>query len=382
MPRVVGLTLFWASLAVVFYHWLLFPLLLVIIARFRRRREQSQILEEVALPRVTVAIAAWNEESSIGRKLENCLQFDYPRDRMEIIVGTDAVTDRTNDIVRSFANRGVRLHAVDERLGKSAVVNMLVADSTGDLVLLTDADVLMDSGALRLAVARFREPNVGVLLFNYSRVNDEGHSAEGLWDKYENWLKRLEGDLGAAVGVYGWAMLMRRSACAPIPANTINDDYVLGTRPFRWGYDAVYEPEARTITRVERARVEFTRKARISRGNLQAFFMMPDLFLPKYGAKAWVLFSHKFLRWVMPFLMVAIFVGSALLWSDVFFRVAFLLQLGFYITTPLVLVARGSVRKLLFPQYYIWANVALVAGYMQYFFGQKLKYNWLRTTRE
>jgi cellulose synthase/poly-beta-1,6-N-acetylglucosamine synthase-like glycosyltransferase len=347
--------------------------------RLRRRDAPSTPLDD--LPLVTVAVAAWNEERCIAEKIRNCLAFDYPAGRLEIVVGTDATTDSTNDIVRSFSGQGVKLYAVHERLGKSAVLNMLVREARGELILFTDADVLVAPDALRLAAERFSDKKVGVLLFRYRRVNEDGHVAEGVWDRYENWLKELEGELGAAVGVYGWAMLMRKTLCKPIPPETINDDYVLGTRLFRWGYSAVYEPCALSWTRTENARIEFTRKVRVSRGNIQAFFMMPDLFLPKYGVKAWVLFSHKFLRWVAPFLMAAMLLCSALKWQLPVFRVVLAVQLTVYATTPLVLLARGVGRKLLFLQYYAWANLALLVGYWQYFFGRRLKYNWLRTDR-
>jgi cellulose synthase/poly-beta-1,6-N-acetylglucosamine synthase-like glycosyltransferase len=176
-------------------------------------------------------------------------------------------------------------------------------------------------------------------------------------------------------------MMLRKSLYRPIPPETISDDYVLGTRPFRLGYSAVYEPRALCWTRTETARVEFTRKARNSRGSIQAFFMMPDLFLPKLGVKSWVLFSHKFLRWVTPFLMLAVLAGCVAGWHVPLFRIALMVQLLVYLSTPLVLVARGPLRKLLFPQYYVWANLALLAGYWQYFFGRRLAYNWLRTAR-
>jgi cellulose synthase/poly-beta-1,6-N-acetylglucosamine synthase-like glycosyltransferase len=377
---IATLVLFWIPVAAMVYNWLIFPLLLVLAVVLRTRRPRRAARPE-DLPCVTVLIAAWNEEDCIAEKLSNCLAFDYPPDKIEIAVGTDAVTDRTNEIVMRFASQGVRLDAVPERLGKSAVLNRLVSKASGDLILFTDADVMLAPDALRRAVERFENEKVGTVLFHYERRNEAGHSAEGIWDRYENWLKKLEGHLGAAVGAYGWAMMVRKALCLPIPPETVNDDYVLGTRPFRWGYEAVYEPRARSWTRTETARVEFTRKARISRGNVQAFLMMPDLFLPKHGIRAWVLFSHKFLRWITPFLMLGILIGSALAVRHAVFSVMFVLQLAVYLTTPLVPFVRGVWKRLMVPQYYAWANAASLVGYWQYFFGRRLSYNWLRTVR-
>jgi cellulose synthase/poly-beta-1,6-N-acetylglucosamine synthase-like glycosyltransferase len=379
MTSPTAVLLVWVPLAIMAYNWLLFPVLLMVAVKLRRKRPVHACTGD--LTRVSVVIAAWNEELSIADKIRNCLAFDYPVDRFEIIIGTDAVTDSTNDIVRSFDHKNVRLWTVDERVGKSEVLNRLIPLATGDLILFTDADVLMSPDALRLAVDRFSNEKAGVLLFRYERRNEDGHLAEGLWDRYENWLKEMEGELGAAVGAYGWALMIRKSLCQPIPADTILDDFVLGTRPFLWGYTAAYEPRALSLTKAEAPRVEFARKVRNSRGTAQAFLRYVDLFSLRHGTSAWVLFSHKFLRALAPFMLLAILAGSAAGWRIPFFRVALALQLFVCLTTPLVLVARGPLRKLLFPQYYVWTSLALLLGYWQYFFGRRLAYNWLRTVR-
>jgi cellulose synthase/poly-beta-1,6-N-acetylglucosamine synthase-like glycosyltransferase len=379
MPRLAALLVFWLPLVLMCYNWIGFPLILWMASRFVPRVTSTKSVGR--FQSVTIAVAAWNEEQSIAGKIENCLALDYPRDKFEVLVGTDATTDLTDQIVRSYAPRGVILCDLAERVGKSAVLNMLIVRAQGDSILFTDADVVLAPDALQFAVSRFDDPKVGVVLFNYARFSEQGHVAEGLWDRYENWLKGLEGRLGSAVGAYGWAMLVRRSLCAPLPPDTILDDYVLGTRPFLWGYDVVYEPRARSWTKAESPRIEFSRKVRNSRGTLQAFLRMPQVFLPKYGVKAWVLVSHKLLRALVPFLMFSMLVGSALAWSVPFFKVATVVQAVLCVTTPLVLVARGTVKKLLFPQYFVWANVALAVGYWEYFFGRKLGHNWTRTRR-
>ena len=376
----VASVFFWFALLVIAYNWIGFPLILWLTVRLRLFA--GAIGPGTDFPSVSVAVAAWNEERAISGKIENCLGLEYPRDRLEVLVGTDAVTDRTNQVVQSYSDRGVILCTLDDRVGKSAVLNMLVDRARGDAILFTDADVTIAPDALRFAVGRLDDPKVGVVLFNYARTNVQGHVAEGLWDKYENWLKDMEGRLGSAVGVYGWAMLVRRSLCAPLPPDTILDDYVLGTRPFLWGYDAVYEPRAMSWTRAESARVEFSRKVRNSRGTLQAFLRLSRLFLPVYGVKAWILVSHKLLRALTPILMLGMFVGSILVWTVPFFKAAAVAQAVLYATTPLVLVVRGPAKRLLFPQYFVWANVALAVGHWQYFFGRKVKHNWTRTKRD
>jgi|UniRef100_A0A7V3PUK7 cellulose synthase/poly-beta-1,6-N-acetylglucosamine synthase-like glycosyltransferase len=377
----IAIIFFWGPLILFIYHWFIFPLILILLVKFLRKKENQP--EFTDFPKITIAIAAWNEELTIAAKLHNCQELDYPPEKIEILVGTDAVTDRTNDIVRSFADKDsrVRLIAVNERLGKSAVINMLAENATGDIILFTDADVLLAPQALRISVGHFRDNKVGLVLPAYRRQNEKGIVAEGLWDKFENKIKELEGKIGAAVGVYGWAMFLRRSLYKPLPPDIINDDYVLGIFVFRQGYKSVYEPKAISWTRVEPPVVEFKRKMRISKGNAQQFFRYSDILSPKYGLVAWIFFSHKYLRWFIPFFLISILLTCAVKVSIPFFRVLLILQLIVYLTTPLVPYVKGKLRKMLIPQYYVWVNLALLAGYWQYFFGKRPKYNWLRTER-
>jgi cellulose synthase/poly-beta-1,6-N-acetylglucosamine synthase-like glycosyltransferase len=376
-----ALIFFWIPLFLFIYHWLIFPIILVLLVKIRRK--ESQPMELAELPRVTIAIAAWNEELTIGAKLRNCQELDYPPDKLEILVGTDAVTDRTNDIVRDFAEQDprIKLITVNERIGKSAVINLLAENAAGDIILFTDADVLLAPEALRAGVERFVDPKVGMVVTAYIRQNKDGVPAENLWDRFENKLKALEGMLGCAVGVYGWAMFVRRSLFKPLPPDTINDDYVIGIYVFRQRYKSVYEPRSLTYTRVEPPEIEFQRKARVNQGNVQQLFRYSDILLPKYGLVAWVFFSHKYLRWFIPFFMLSILITSAAKVSIPFFRILLILQLIVYLTTPLVPYVKGRLRKLFLPQYYVWVNWALLAGYWRYFFGKRLKYNWLRTER-
>ncbi len=381
----VAVVFFWLPLGLFLYHWFIFPFLLWVMVKLspRRRRKDGEHLNNHELPKVTIAIAAWNEELTIEAKLRNCLELDYPPDKIEILVGTDAVADRTNEIVERFARQDsrIRLIAVSERIGKSAVINLLAQAATGDIILFTDADVLLEPGVLQAGVRRFQEADVGVVSCNYRRRNKEGNPAESLWDKYENRLKDWEGMLGCTVGISGWAMFMRRVVFRPLPHDIINDDYVLGIFVFKQGYKSVYERSAIAWTKVEPPQIEFKRKARMNRGNAQQIFRYSDILLPKYGLVAWIFFSHKYLRWFTPFILLSILVTSAIKSAIPFFCILLLLQILIYLTTPLVPYIKGKLRKLMFAQYYVWLNLAFIVGYWQFFFGKRLKYNWLRTER-
>jgi len=377
LTSTVAAVLFWCPVGILTYHWMLYPVLLWGIGKVRRRGPAPAGQTEPF--RVSIVMAAYNEEELIAGKISNCLELDYPVDRMEVLVGSDASSDRTDAIVRSFTDSRVRLIRYEPQAGKTVVQNRLLAEAKGDVILCTDVDSLLTPPSLALMLDHMRDPKVAVVNPKYARVNKDGSAAEGFYDKWETKVKELEGRLGAMVGCNAYANMIRREVADPVPEDTNLDDFVLGIRPFRKGYDVVTEPRALVVTQTETERLEFKRKARINRGNLQALTRHADLLHPKYGVKAWTYFSHKVLRMTVPFLLISMLVASALNWSNPFFAVMLILQLVWLATLPLLLFARGKWRKLLIPQYYYFMNIALLVGYWQ-FFTYKEKY-WAKTPR-
>jgi len=369
--------LFWTAFGVMLYHWTAFPVMLWLWGKVSPRRYRPELRPEPF--KVSVVMAVYNEEGLIAEKMRNVLATDYPADKMEILIGSDNSTDRTDEIIRSFNDPRIRLIHYNQQAGKTVVQNRLLLEAKGDVFLCTDADSLLTPESLRLMLEQMLDPKVAVVNPRYIRVNRDGSAAESLYDRWETKVKELEGRLGAMVGCNAYANMIRREVADPIPDDTNLDDFVLGIRPFRRGYDVVTEPRALVVTQVETERLEFRRKARINRGNVQVLMRFADLLLPKYGVKAWVYFSHKVLRMLVPFLLLAMLVGSALRTANLFFAVVFGLQLATLATVPLLFVARGPWRRLLFPQYYYYMNIALFVGYWQ-FFGGREKY-WKKTPR-
>jgi len=369
--------LFWVPLGVLCYHWVLFPAFLWLWSRIRPRTYRNAIDPDSL--GVSLVMAVYNEESIIADKVRNCLELDFPADKTEILIGSDGSTDRTEEIIRSFRDPRIRLLRFEPQAGKTAVQNRLLLEANGDVVLCTDADSMLTRDSLRLMLAHMRDPRVAVVNPRYVRVNREGSPAEGFYDRWESKVKELEGRLGAMVGCNAYANMIRKDQATPIPDDTILDDFVLGIGPFRSGMDAVSEPRAIVTTLAESESVEFARKTRISGGNLQALIRYFDLLSPTYGRKAWIYFSHKVLRMVVPFLLVLMFVGTALEARHLMFAVVLLLQVGTYATIPLVFSSEGRLRRLLIPQYYLLINIGLVVGYWRYLFRRE-KY-WKKTPR-
>jgi cellulose synthase/poly-beta-1,6-N-acetylglucosamine synthase-like glycosyltransferase len=360
----LAVVLFWAALGIMLYHWIAFPVILWLWGRVSPRRSQQEPRTEPF--RVSVVMAVHDEEGIISEKMKNLLATDYPADKMEVLIGSDNSTDRTDEIIMSFGDPRVKLTHYGQQAGKTVVQNRLLMEAKGDVVLCTDADSLLTPESLRLMLEQMRDPKVAVVNPNYRRVNRDGSPAESLYDRWETKVKELEGRLGAMVGCNAYANLIRREVADPIPDDTNLDDFVLGIMPFRYGYDVVTEPRALVVTQTEAETLEFRRKARISRGNLQALLRFSDILHPRYGVKAWTYFSHKVIRMLIPFLLLSMLVACAVESSRPFFAAMLGLQLLVLASVPLLLVTGGRWRRLLVPQYYYYMNIALFVGYWQY----------------
>ncbi len=377
MAHLFVICLFWIPVAVILYHWLGFPVLLWLAARLTRRRPTSSQTSE---PRVSIVVAAHNEELTIEGKIRNCLGLDYPADRLEVVVGSDASDDDTDRILATLADPRLKCYRLDERRGKSGVLNFLAGKVSGDLVLITDADVSLERDVLRLMVPWFDDQTVGLVQAGYRRVNESGSVGEGFFDRWETTVKELEGRLGAMTTANGWAMMIRRQLFSPIPDDTIHDDLTFGLRVFRQGYRAVFERHAAATCRIEEEKVEFWRRVKMGRGLVQALARNLDLLSPRRGIKALAFFSHKVVRLLIPAMLPGMFVGLAFGISTPAYAVMLALLALSVLTAPLALTVGGRWRRLLLPQYYVLMNIALLVGGIQYLLGYDRGY-WERTPR-
>ena len=373
----IAAILFFLPCVLLVYHWLLYPLVLVLLSK---RTKPAALQQCDGLPMVTVAIAVYNEELVLRAKIANCLASDYPPDRIEFLFGSDASSDGTDGMLSAATDPRIRWFRLPARGGKTVVLNRLMAESRGELVLFTDADIEIAPDAVRAMARRFADPRVGVVQINYHRTNKDGSVAEGVFDRWETMTKKLEGGLGAMTSTNGMGMMLRRSLCDPISPDTIHDDLLLGLRPFYKGYDAVFESSALASCRVEREDIEFRRRVKMGRGNMQALVRYAGLLSPRYGIKALALASHKTIRALLPFFMPLALIGCLLAVPRPFFVVAGGLQLLVYLTIPLVLSKRGRWRRMLLPQYYLLMNLGLLVGNLDYLFGARRSY-WERTQR-
>jgi cellulose synthase/poly-beta-1,6-N-acetylglucosamine synthase-like glycosyltransferase len=309
----------WFAIAVLMflsvYSYCVYPLVLMAVgaALPRRRREPAASAAAAPAgfaPRVSLIVTAHNEEERIRPKLENSLALDYPEGGLEIIVASDACTDGTEAVARSFP--GVRVARVEMRKGKEHAQKHAIAESTGEILVFSDVATLLDKDALRLLVRNFSDPSVGALS-STDRMIGEGVSGEGMYVKYEMLLRRLETRAHGLVGLSGSFFAARREVCRDW-AEHLPSDFNTVMSCARLGYRAVADDEVIGYYRdIKRGQSEFERKVRTLVRGLTAFFANLELLdARRFGFFSFQLFSHKLMRWLAPFFMILLIPASLL----------------------------------------------------------------------
>lgn len=388
--------LFWGAVLLLLHTYFFYPVILFVVdgvdqvirnIRFMKtgKREQPRSFEsEKDFPRVSLVVAAYNEASCIGDKVANSLSLDYPAQKFELLVGSDGSTDGTDEIVKQCQDSRVRLSAA-ERAGKTTVLNRTIPTATGDIVVLSDANTMIDRDAIKNLVRHFADPDVGAVcgklkLYNKTKQDYE----ESAYWSYESLIKFYEGKQGAVMGANGGLYAIRRQLFTALPPSTIVDDFVIPLRIMENGYKVVYDAEAVAYEETtEDYDKEFGRRARIAAGNFQALRMVPGLLSPVAGFRAFAFWSHKLLRWCAPALMLAAFVANALLVGNFFYNLMLIGQLAFY---SLALAGKlgvlgGVARKAASIAYYfVTMNAAIAVGFWR-FLRNSQRAAWDRTAR-
>lgn len=287
--------LFWVFVGSIVYTYAGYPALLALVGRFRRDPGPFPPAE----PSVTLLIAAYNEEAEIARKIENSLELDYPHDKLQILIVADGSSDHTPDVVREYADRGVELMYTPPRRGKMAAINRAMPEARGEIVVFSDANNRYDPNVIRELVGPFADPRVGAV--SGAKVIERGDGAlgesEGLYWRYESFVKQQETKLAGCTAVAGEVLALRRDLFESPPDEIINDDTHMGMRIIKRGYRIHYAPNARSYERVSQsAQDEVARRARIFAGRYQAIAYARDLWPLRRPVALWQLLSHQTLR--------------------------------------------------------------------------------------
>jgi cellulose synthase/poly-beta-1,6-N-acetylglucosamine synthase-like glycosyltransferase len=326
-----------------------------------------------------VIITAFNEEQALAAKLENTLALDYPSASLEIMVASDCSSDRTDEIAREFAARGVRLHRQPQRLGKTAAQNAAVEQASGEIIVFSDATTFYQKDVLQRMMPNFADPTVGCvtgrLIYTDSTRSSVGHGARSYWG-YESFLRQHESYVRSLIGVCGCLYAVRRSAYKPLYHEACSD-FVIATKMVEQGLRAVYEPTAICIEETNvQANKELTTRVRIITQTFADLWRNRAMMNPMIsGFYAVQLVSHKVLRYLVPIFLIAILAASAVLASSsMFFAFILAAQIGFYIAAGLAgLLERSGLhsRLLAIPHYFVLGNLASMIAFYQFMRGER-----------
>ncbi|HJR05848.1 MAG TPA: glycosyltransferase family 2 protein [Pyrinomonadaceae bacterium] len=376
LSNTIAQTIFWLSAAALGYTYVGYPLVLLLIARLRTRPVRRAAFE----PHVTVIITAYNEERDLAAKLENTLALDYPKDKLEILVASDCSSDRTDDIARSFAARGVQLHRQPERLGKTAAQNAAVELARGEIILFSDATTLYQPDVLRVMMPDFADATVGCvagrLIYIDPAQTGVGSGARSYWG-YEVFLKERESRICSLIGVSGCLYAVRRAAYVPL-YHEAGSDFIIATKMIEQNLRAIYEPDAICTEETNRrSDHELRMRVRIISQTLTDLWRHRAVLNPlNSGFYAVQLLSHKVMRYLVPFFLILLFISAAALAPrSAFYALAFAAQASGYLVAALSWMLERTLkvhsRLLALPQYFVLANLASLIAWYKFLRGER-----------
>jgi glycosyltransferase involved in cell wall biosynthesis len=356
--------LFWIAVFGVVYPYFGYPLVLIALRVFIRRSSPFASGEP---PSVSMIIPVHNEAVRIREKVANTAGLLYPSGRLEVLFVSDGSTDDTVSLIRSCAPPDMHVIELPRRGGKAAALNAGLARAGGDVVVFSDASIQLEPESLARLVMPFGDPAIGCVS-GEDRIAETG--GEGLYGRYELALRRLESDVHSIVGASGSFYAQRRALCQPF-VEGLAPDFLSVLRTVEQGYRAVSEATAvGSMTSLRDPRREFERKVRTLIRGLTTLFAHLHLLNPfRYGWFAFLLFSHKVLRWTAPVFLLAALVSALALAGSPLYLAAFVAQAVFYAAGLAALAGIGGVDRSLLGRvalYFSSSNAAVALAWLQY----------------
>lgn len=306
-----------SAFGLVLYAYFGYPLILVVLGR-SRGRGVPEVVPGTQWPLISISVPMYNEEDQARGLIESLLAIDYPADRRQILVISDASSDGTDDIVREYADRGVELLRLQERGGKTKAENAAAEHLRGEVIVNTDASIRIRPDALKPLIAAFRDPDVGCASGRDVSVGSDaetGNAGEGGYVGYEMWIRDLETRMGGIIGASGCFYAIRPALHRlPLPGS-LSRDFAAALHTHEYGFRAVSVPEAVCyVPRGPQLRKEYRRKVRTITRGMETLWHKRALMNPfRHGVFAWKLFSHKVCRWALPWAAMAAFVALGVL---------------------------------------------------------------------
>jgi len=338
----ISVLCFWLSLAALIYHTALYGLILFVINLFKSKGNSAK---PVNLATITVLCPAFNEEKVIEAKIESFLKLNYPKELIQMWVLSDDSTDATNDIVKKYEDQNIRLFIQKPRKGKQAAHNMVLDKLQSDFVLSTDANTLFAPDSVsKLLQCIQQDPDIGIVSGELRlQKASSGQSGEGIYWRYESFLKKMDSDFYSIIGANGSIFLIRSELFVRIPEHSV-DDFERTLYVLSKGYKAKYVPEAIGFEEeTVKATEEISRKIRIITQEWSAMKRMSFLLNPfRFPKLSFLLVSHKLIRWLFFIFAFGLLISSATMLNTMFYRIVFSLQVIFYMVGTLGLIAQSK----------------------------------------
>jgi cellulose synthase/poly-beta-1,6-N-acetylglucosamine synthase-like glycosyltransferase len=360
--------IFWLCVAMLAQVYIFYQVTLRLLLLFSKSSKNKQRVnaEHSNLGKVSIIISAHNEEEVIEEKILNTLSLDYPKDKIEIWIGDDGSTDKTAEVAQKFNE--AHLFKKERNEGKAAMLNDLCKKASGDFFLFSDANTMVEKSALKNLMQEFSDSRVGCVCGQLSIKDESGSDlgkTESVYWSRESRLKMLESCFGTVMGSNGALYAIRAELYQALPTHkTIMDDFYITAKILMKNYYCVFCENALAFEKTSVSKYgEFSRKVRIGRANFNFLFAFLPLLNPLHPLRAYMFLSHKLLRWLGPFLLIALFASSILLIEEHIFYKAFLIaELLFAIAALL------GVRVC---NYFLSMNFALLLGFCKSFFREK-----------
>ncbi len=366
--------IFWIAFIGVTYSYFIYPLFLLLM---KKNRSFSNILSIDNKPTVSLIITVHNEEKRVAQKLNNTLAIDYPADLFEIIVASDASTDRTDKIVSGYKESKVRLLRVAEHKGKEYAQWQAIKEATGDIIVFSDVATDIPADAIGKMVRYFNDSAIGAVSSEDRFISENGQVVgEGLYVRYEMWLRRMESEICSLVGLSGSFFAIRKEICDKWDTE-IPSDFNTALECVKKGYIAVSAADVHGYYKdVKDSKKEYRRKVRTVLRGISAVAKKMEVLNPlKYGVFAFFVLSHKVMRWLVPlFMLITLIVSAVLAVDSDFYFTVFGLQMVFY---GLVLMGYVSQRMrdhtlIKIPFFFVESNIAIAYAAFLFLAGKRM----------
>lgn len=380
--------LFYITLTLVVNSFFIYPLVIFILSR---NKSAIKVIDNYE-PAVSILIAAYNEEKVIQNRIKNIAELDYNFDKIEVYIGSDCSTDKTNEILieNSAKYPWLNIFISEERKGKAGILNYLIEKVKNEIIVFTDANTEFEKDSIKKLVQDFADPLVGgvcgkLILVDNESIRNQGVEETKYW-KYETYIKQSEGLCGVMLAANGGIFAVRKNLYQTIPTEkAVTDDLFISLAVLSQNYKFTYAKDSIAHENTGLSLIsEYNRKVRFGATNFQTLIYFKNLLWHKNKFLSYAFFSHKVTRWFLPAILVLLFIFSFLLEDkNLFIRKIYFLQIAFYLLALCgYLLSLIKIRIPIFslPYFFVVSNAAIAEGFIR-FLRKKHSVIWNSTVR-